>query len=150
MTKPAATGDHVHGTVTEPFVFNDPPLVDLTIGDDVILLLDWVEFEGRYGLEQMFSYELVPAHSTQYVYRIVDGVAVNADPVFDEEARSPRVLDLAVDDLIAVVKANADGIPTKPLPVPGLFPSRPSPRPQTPGDEFVPPPDVPPHTHGEG
>ncbi len=145
----ASTGDHVHTAVTEPFVFDDPPLVDLTIGDDVILLLDWVEFEGRYGVTQMFAYELVPAHSTQYVYRIVDGIAANADPVFEEEPRIPRVVDLPVDEFYRVLRANVDGIPAKPVPVPGLFPSRPSLRAQIPGEELVPPPDVPPHSHGD-
>lgn len=135
-------GEHPHDvTLTEPFVVQSPPPVDLSKGEDVLLLLDWNKFQGLYGGAYGYRFELMPANEILYKYIIDGDTAVN---VGDPEG-SLTMSYAALRELIDKSLGTAAG----PLPRPGIIPADPHP----PVDPFEgsPPNDVdePDHSHGE-
>lgn len=74
----AAVGDHPLPSGT--YVMSYEPEVDLGIGEEVILFLDYVALDGLYADEGRrfgYVYRLMPAHDLYYRWTVADGEALN-------------------------------------------------------------------------
>ena len=62
---------------TNPFVISDPSPVNLTVGENVVLFLNWRSIDGLYDGQYGFTFELFPANEKLYKFRIDDAQLVN-------------------------------------------------------------------------
>lgn len=134
--------EHPHNvTLTEPFVVQSPPPVDLSKGEDVLLLLDWNKFEGLYGGAYGYRFELMPANEILYKYIIDGDTAVNVGDPEGSLTMPYAVLRELIDKSL--------GTAAGPQPRPGITPA--DPHPPVDPSEGSPPNDVdePDHSHGE-
>lgn len=121
------------------------------IGDDVLVLLDWERLAGLHNGRVMERYELMVVSVGQYMFQVQQDMAVSADSRFHDEHAYPDVdpLQLPLSELRQLV-AQRLGNDAGEVPVPGLHELPPHPPVDDSGPRYTPPPDVPPHTHGEG
>lgn len=120
------------------YIFSSEPPVDLVEGEEAVLFLNAIPFDGLYNGQYGYRFELYPAHELYYKYTIDDGRMVNAyDAAFN----------LTVTELKDVIGGYL-ALSAGPEPQEGIFSATPHPPVEggSPPDEQT----EPPHDHGEG
>lgn len=80
ITDTSQAGDDDHPLPPGTFVVGYEPPVDLVVGQELIVFLDYVELDGLYaddGTRFGYVYRLMPAHDLYYRWTIADGTAIN-------------------------------------------------------------------------
>ena len=125
---------------TSPFVISDPSPVDLSVGEEVVLFLNWRSIDGLYNGQYGFKFELAPANELLYKFRIEGSVLVNDATGWTLQlGQLPKLIQTRLAEWAGQE------------PEPGIHAARPHP-PVPPGEDgepYVPPPNEPPHDHGE-
>ena len=134
--------DHPHEIASlQPFVIQSMPPVDLTKGEDAIVLLDWSKFKGLYDGRYGYRFELMPSNEILYKYVIEGDTAVNiGDP--------DGSLTMPLSSLQELIDRHL-GISAGESPRPGVFPADPHPKVDPNSDSPVDDVNDPDHTHGE-
>lgn len=125
---------------TNPFVISDPSPVDLSVGEEVVLFLNWRSIDGLYNGQYGYKFELFPANEILYKFRI-DGVQLINDATG---------ATIPLDQLAKLIQGRlAEWAGQEPEP--GVHVAQPhhAVPPEEEGEPYVPPPDEPPHDHGE-